>query len=116
MARSSKTGSKSGKSKVRKASKAKAQCRATIETLAEIKNPRTVAFVKQANIAHGPQQVNNDAQTVGDSHARTENPEIQSNKLLEANSGERLDFGTAGTTSGAYSQLETVGALYRPKD
>lgn len=27
--------------------------------LAEIKNPRPVAFVKQANIAHGPQQVNN---------------------------------------------------------
>lgn len=35
------------------------KCRATIETLAEIKNPRAVAFVTQANIAHGPQQVNN---------------------------------------------------------
>lgn len=39
--------------------KAQAQCRATIEALAEIKNPRQVAFVKQANIANGPQQVNN---------------------------------------------------------
>jgi len=39
--------------------KAQAQCRATIEALAEIKNPRPVAFVKQANIANGPQQVNN---------------------------------------------------------
>lgn len=39
--------------------KAQAQCRATLETLAEIKNPRQVAFVKQANIAHGHQQVNN---------------------------------------------------------
>lgn len=39
--------------------KAQAQCRATLETLAEIKNPRPVAFVKQANIANGPQQVNN---------------------------------------------------------
>lgn len=39
--------------------KAQAQCRATIEALAEIKNPRHVAFVKQANIANGPQQVNN---------------------------------------------------------
>ena len=39
--------------------KAQSQCRATIETLAEIKNPRAVAFVTQANIAHGPQQVNN---------------------------------------------------------
>ena len=38
--------------------KAQAQCRATIEALAEIKNPKPVAFVKQANIAH-QQQVNN---------------------------------------------------------
>lgn len=39
--------------------KAQAQCRATLEALAEVKNPRPVAFVKQANIAQGPQQVNN---------------------------------------------------------
>ncbi len=39
--------------------RAQAQCRATLETLAAIKNPASVAFVRQANIAHGPQQVNN---------------------------------------------------------
>lgn len=39
--------------------KAQSQCRSTVEALAEIKNPRPVAFVKQANISHGPQQVNN---------------------------------------------------------
>lgn len=39
--------------------KAQAQCRATLEALAEIKNPRPVAFVKQANISGGHQQVNN---------------------------------------------------------
>lgn len=39
--------------------KAQAQCRATLEALAEVKNPRPVAFVKQANISQGPQQVNN---------------------------------------------------------
>ena len=44
---------------LRLALKAQAQCRATVEALAEIKNPRPVAFVKQANIAQGPQQVNN---------------------------------------------------------
>lgn len=37
--------------------KAQSQCRATLETLAAIKNPPI--FAKQANIAHGPQQVNN---------------------------------------------------------
>lgn len=44
---------------LRLALKAQAQCRATLETLHEMKNPRPVAFVQQANIAHGPQQVNN---------------------------------------------------------
>lgn len=39
--------------------KAQAQCRATLEALAEIKNPRAATFVRQANIANGPQQVNN---------------------------------------------------------
>jgi hypothetical protein len=42
----------------RLALKAQGQCRATLETLATIKNPPTV-FARQANIAHGPQQVNN---------------------------------------------------------
>ena len=44
---------------LRLALKAQGECRATLETLANIKNPRPVAFVKQANIANGPQQVNN---------------------------------------------------------
>ena len=38
--------------------KAQAQCRATLEALAEIKSPRPIAFVKQANISGGHQQVN----------------------------------------------------------
>lgn len=44
---------------LRLALKAQAQCRATIQALSEIKSPRAVAYVKQANIANGPQQVNN---------------------------------------------------------
>lgn len=44
---------------MRMALKAQAQCRVTVETLAEMKNPHPVAFVKQANISNGPQQVNN---------------------------------------------------------
>jgi hypothetical protein len=42
--------------------KAQSQSRATIETLAEIKNPRQVAFVKQANIAGGNQQIHSGAE------------------------------------------------------
>jgi hypothetical protein len=47
---------------MRLALRAQAQCRATLEALAEIKNPRPVAFVKQANISGGHQQVNNGVQ------------------------------------------------------
>ncbi len=43
---------------MRLALKAQGQCRATLDTLAEIKRPPTL-FAQQANVAHGPQQVNN---------------------------------------------------------
>jgi hypothetical protein len=43
---------------MRLALKAQNQCRTTIETLAILKNPTTI-FARQANIAQGPQQVNN---------------------------------------------------------
>lgn len=43
---------------MRLALKAQTQCRATLETLATIKHP-PVVIARQANIAHGPQQVNN---------------------------------------------------------
>lgn len=38
--------------------RAQSQCRATVETLAAIKNP-PVVYAKNANIAHGHQQINN---------------------------------------------------------
>jgi hypothetical protein len=71
--------------------KAQSQCRATLETLAAIKNPAPVAFVRQANIAHGPQQVNNapPLATTGAPRAReSENPP---NKLLEQQRNDWLD-------------------------
>lgn len=43
---------------LRLALKAQSQCRATLETLATIKAGPAI-FARQANIAHGPQQVNN---------------------------------------------------------
>jgi hypothetical protein len=39
--------------------RAQSQCRSTLETLATVKNPPVMGYVRQANIAHGPQQVNN---------------------------------------------------------
>ena len=84
--------------------KAQAQCRSTLEALAEIKNPRPVSFVKQANISNGPQQVNNGAVA-----SRTETFESEPNKLLEAQHGNYLDTRAQGTTSRVNPHLEAVG-------
>ena len=43
---------------LRLAFKAQAQCRATLETLAEVKSPKAATFVRQQNVAY-QQQVNN---------------------------------------------------------
>ena len=93
--------------------KAQAQCRATLQTLAEIKNPQPVAFVKQANIAHGPQQVNNG---VPPARARAGNSADPSNELLGLSHEQRLDTGAASAAGGADRQLETVGSLQRTED
>jgi hypothetical protein len=95
--------------------KAQSQCRATLETLAAVKNPKPVAFVQQANIAHGPQQVNNEAAQPSQT-SRARETETQPNKLLEAQNDDRLDTEAQGSTGLADSALETVGAIDRPKD
>ena len=90
---------------MRLALKAQSQARATVETLAEIKNP-PVVFARQANIAHGPQQVLNHALP---SHAGE--TEIAQTRLLESENGERLDTRATSATGGANPTLETVGAI-----
>jgi hypothetical protein len=92
----------------RLALKAQGQCRATIETLALVKNPPTV-FARQANIAHGPQQVNNGTPVPP---SRAGNQETEPIKLLEA-PGERLDLGTSGTSGTSDQALAAVGARHR---
>lgn len=97
---------------LRLALKAQTQCRATLQTLAEIKNPRPVAFVKQANFAQGPQQINNGMVATGGLHAPArEEKSIQSNELLGVQCGERLDIGAAAKTGGSNRQLEAVEAI-----
>lgn len=85
--------------------KAQAQSRATISALVDLKYPRQATFVKQANIANGPQQVNNTA------HAGEIQP--PQNKLLEAQHGNTLDIGATATAGRADQALETVGAVHR---
>jgi hypothetical protein len=85
------------------------------ETLFEMRNPRPAAFVKQANIANGPQQVNNGVPSAeSPSHAGL--PTNRSDELLGLNHEQRLDTGTAGAAGGVHSRLETVGAVNRSED
>jgi hypothetical protein len=97
--------------------KAQAQSRATLETLAEIQNPKAVAFVRQANIANGPQQVNNAPPAAANEPvARAGEPASQPNELLEHHDAQRLDNGATLTATRVNSQMETVGALDRSQD
>ena len=95
----------------RLALKAQGQCRATWATLAQMKNPQPTTFVRQANIAHGPQQVNNGSAALAAPLASPKSENAQ-NKLLELQSGERLDFRTTRAAGAAYSQLEAVDAIH----
>jgi hypothetical protein len=99
---------------LRLALKAQSQCRTTLETLATIKNPPSVAFFRQANIAAGPQQVNNGVPAFEASRAR----EIENtpNGLLEAQYGERLDNETKSPASRANQNLAPMGVFDRAKN
>ncbi len=95
--------------------RAQSQCRATWETLATMKNPPMIGYVRQANIAHGHQQVNNAASPAGDISRPRENVDLQS-KLLEENSGERLDIGAAGAAGRTNPAMAPLGKGDRTKD
>jgi hypothetical protein len=100
---------------LRLALKAQGNCRATLLTLSEVKNPRTVAFIKQANLANGPQQVNNGTAVPAPAPARAQETSNPANKLLEANPSERLEFGATAAAGGANQELETLGTVHRPE-
>lgn len=98
---------------LRLALKAQGQCRATVETLAAVKNPPV--FAKQANIANGPQQVNNsaifDSSTHGRAHAGK--TKSQPSKLFEdgRDGSTNLDTGTTSTARRRNPTMEAVGKV-----
>lgn len=92
---------------LRLAMKAQSQSRSTVETLAEVKNPRSVAFVRQANIAAGHQQINNGTE------ARAGESETRPNELFEVIHGEPLDARGTGKAGRGNPPLEAMGAVHR---
>lgn len=103
---------------MRLALKAQSQCRTTLETLAEIKNPRAVAFVKQANIAGGHQQVNNLASEspgpVPEEAGRAGTKRRPNELLEEISDAQWLDPRAAPAAGAGNPGLATVGAGDRP--
>ena len=109
---------------MRLALKAQGQCRATLETLAAIKNP-PVVFARQANINNGgQQQVNNGSAAPATTSSETNTrisahagkTQSEPSKLLEASDVERLDPGAQGAAGSAHQDLEAVGMLIGAKD
>lgn len=94
---------------MRLALKAQNQARATLQTLTELKIPKQVAFVKQANIGNQV-QVNNGIQ---EKPARTRKTKKAQNELLEVEHGERLDTRATSTAGGADTAMATLGAKHR---
>jgi hypothetical protein len=92
---------------MRLALKAQAQCRATLETLAAIKNP-PVVYARQMNIATGHQQVNNSPGAL-----RAGETAKAPNEVLETQHDEskRLESGPAGEAIRTNSAMEAVGAI-----
>lgn len=93
--------------------RAQQQSASTLRVLAEMRNPRQAAtFVKQANIANGPQQVNNGVSNAIP-RAHEEKP-IESNELLANDNGtQTLDSRATGGAVRENQELATVGGEHR---
>ena len=95
---------------MRLALKAQNQARATLQTLAELKAPKQVAFVQQANIGNQV-QINN-----GSKSTRTRKKRKAPNELLEIKHGERLDTRATGTAGRIDPAMAAVGAKHWPDE
>ena len=102
--------------------KSQAQSRATISALVDLMYLRQAMFAKQANIAHGPQQVNNGGAaganpaqlTQAQAHGKQTAPE--QNRLLEEDHGQpgqRMDTRAAKTSERSYQTMEAVEQVHR---
>ncbi|MHB8421664.1 MAG: hypothetical protein ACYDAM_02675 [Leptospirales bacterium] len=101
---------------MRLALKAQSQCRCTLETLAEIKNPKPTAFIKQQNMAV-VQQVNNNISNDVRAHAGAGENNNRPNELSERREDvEVLDSGTAQAAIGNDPRMEALEEIDRTKD
>lgn len=103
---------------LRLALKAQSQCRATLETLSNIKNP-PVVYAKQANVTTGPQQINNGVPSSAPNEpAGTQQKKTRKNKLKELPHEQEqwLDSGAPSAAGGTDSSTKAMAPVHRPKN
>ncbi len=86
--------------------RAQSQCRSTWEAISAIQNPPLAGYIRQANIAHGHQQVNN--------ASRTGEHKFSPDELLEKTEHESdawMGRGTPTTAERVDSGVEAVGEI-----
>jgi hypothetical protein len=93
---------------MRMALRAQSQCRATLETLATIKNP-PVVYARQANVTTGPQQINNGMVE----SSRTREIETEQTQLSGGTYELRANAGTSGAASRTNQAMEALGKINR---
>lgn len=98
--------------------KAQGQCRATISALVDLKYPRQATFVKQANIAQGAQQVNNQS-VIKRRGSRVKKIQPAQNKLLEAPNAEGqvwLDTRAPQPAGRPDTRMAALEPVHRPQE
>ena len=103
---------------LRLALRAQAQCRATVETLAAIKNPAPTVIAKQANVTSGPQEVNQSFGTDAraGAQARAGNSESTPTEV-SGGQHELLQDGRASAAAfGNDPSLAALGEVHRAED
>jgi hypothetical protein len=91
---------------MRLALKAQSQCRATLQTLAEVKNP-PVVYARQANVTTGPQQINNNVDL-----SRARDIPIPPNQLSRGANGIHPDSRASSDAGRDDSPLEAVAEVH----
>jgi len=88
--------------------KAQNQCRQTLATLVELKNPKRATFIKQQNNAVN-QQINQQQENPKNSHE-------SANKLLKEVPSERLDTRAPEAAIGVNQEVEAMEESHRTED
>lgn len=99
--------------------KCQAQSRATIDSLVNLKYPRTMVIAKQANVNQGGQQQVNNGTVPEVTSSREVPAQTEQNELLEQSHANiitpRLDPRAAQAPERSHQKVETLGAINRPK-